>query len=346
MKRRIACIDGSGRGVCREEEVPRLAAGQVLVEVKASMISPGSELGGLGALRRNPDPARALRPFGYTNAGVVQSLGQGVDQFKVGQRLACMGGGYALHADYACVPQNLCAAMPEGLSFEEAASVHLAATALHALRRTQPLFGENGMVMGLGVVGQLCAQFGLASGCHVMGVDRFPLRLERARRAGIELTVQAGKEDPVESARAYAQGYGMDFGIIAFGGEASEAFEQIFQSLKMAPDGHCMGRITIVGGADIAHRFASGLGNVDVRSAARTGPGYHDETYEHGGSYSPVFVEWPTQRNMEESLRAMADGRLKLGPLISHVIELARIEEAVDVLVEEPQNALGVVLQP
>jgi NADPH2:quinone reductase len=346
MKRRVACIDGGGRGVCREEEVPQLKEGQVLIEVKASMISPGSELGGVGALRQKPDPERSLRPFGYTNAGIVQTLGEGVEQFAVGQQVACMGGGYALHADYACVPQNLCAAMPEGVSFVAAASVHLAATALNAIRRTVPLFGENGMVVGMGPVGQLCAQLGRLSGCHIMGVDRFPLRLERAHKAGLEVGVNAGEEDPVERAGEFTRGFGMDFAILAFGGEGSAAFEQVYQSLKKTPDGHHMGRITIVGGAQISHRFAAGLGNVDVRSAARTGPGYHDEAYAHGASYPRVFVEWTTQRNMEECLRAMASGQLQVGPLISHEFELGRIGEAVDLLVEEPQNALGVILKP
>ena len=77
MKRRIACIDGHGRGVCQEKEVPRLEAGQVRVAVRASLISPGSELKSASALRQKPEPERALRPFGYTNAGVVEELGEG-----------------------------------------------------------------------------------------------------------------------------------------------------------------------------------------------------------------------------------------------------------------------------
>ena len=346
MIRRVACIDGQGKGVCQKEEVPQLEDGQVLIEVKASMISPGSELGKVGAQRKKPDSKRPLRPFGYTNAGIVQALGKGVDQFAVGQQVACMGGGFALHADYACVPQNLCAAMPDGVSFEAAASVHLAATALNAIRRTEPLFGENGMVVGLGPVGQFCVQLGQLSGCHMMGVDRFPLRLERARWAGMEAEVYGGEENPVEKAAAFTRGFGMDFGILAFGGEGSEAFEQVYQSLKQTPDGHRMGRITIVGGAHISHLFAAGLGNVDVRSAARTGPGYHDESYEYGSSYPRVFVDWTTQRNMEECLRAMASGQLQVAPLISHQFSLGQIGEAVDLLVEEPWNALGVILQP
>jgi threonine dehydrogenase-like Zn-dependent dehydrogenase len=346
MLRRVACIDGYGRGVCQENEVAELAAGQVLVEVEASLISPGTELGGCRTRRENPEQDRLPRPFGYANAGRVKALGGGVEQFAIGQRVACMGAGYALHADYACVPQNLCAAVPDGVEPEEAAFAHLAATALHAIRRAAPVFGENAVVMGLGLVGNLASQFAELSGGYAVGVDRLPLRLEKARTCGISLAVDAHGEDPVASASAFSGGRGMDYGVIAFGGDATEAFKQVRGALKVSPDGHHMGRIVIVGGAHISHAFAAGLGNVDVRSAARTGPGYHDEAYEHGESYPPVFVDWPTQRNLDQCLRAIANGRLKVRPLITHEIPLNQVGRAVDLLVESPGDALGVVLRP
>jgi NADPH:quinone reductase-like Zn-dependent oxidoreductase len=327
-------------------DCPALEPGKVRVEVIASMISPGTELGRAKGMRQKPNLDQAPRPFGYANAGVVDALGTGVSQYRVGQRVACMGGGYALHSDWALVPQNMCVPIPDVVSFEEAASVHLAATALHAIRRVQPLYGENGMVMGLGLVGQLSAQFGQLSGCHMMGVDRFGLRVDRACQAGVETAVNASQEDLEQQAGAFSLGYGMDFGIIAFGGDATAAFEQVYRSLKKTPDTHHMGRIIIVGGAQVTHGFGASLGNVDVRSAARTGPGYHDEDYEHGREYPRVFVEWPTQRNLSECMRAMADQRLKVKPLITHEFNLAQIGQAVDLLVEEPEKAIGVVLKP
>ena len=114
----------------------------------------------------------------------------------------------------------------------------------------------------------------------------------------------------------------MDCGIIAFGGDGTEAFRQIRSMLKTAPDTHKMGRIVIVGGATITHGFAAGVGNVDVISAARTGPGYHDEAYEHGADYPPVFVHWPTQRNLELVLQFMSEGKLKVKPLITDIVPI------------------------
>ena len=346
MQRKVAAVDGRGQGVCLEETMPALGPGEVKVRVEASLISPGTELGRVGAMRENPQPDRPPRPFGYTNAGVVEEIGARVEQFEVGQGVACMGGGYALHADWVCVPQNLCAAIPEGVSFAEAASVHLAATGLHAVRRTAPLYGENGIVIGLGLVGQFTAQFAQLSGCHVLGVDRFARRRDIARQVGIERVADPSEQDVVDQAGEFTQGYGMDFGVIAFGGEASDALETIYQSLKQAPDTHRMGRIVLVGGAQVTHGFGSALGNVDVRSAARTGPGYHDPAYERGQTYPEVFVEWPTQRNLAECLSAIAAGKLRVQSLYTHEFALEEIAEAVDVLVESPAEALGVVLKP
>ena len=343
---RVAALDGSGRATLIERDIPELADGHVLVAVRASMFSPGSELSRAKRFRTAPDPALPARPFGYSNAGTVVAAGAGVTRFGAGDEVACMGGGMAYHADYAVVPQNLCTAIPSAVSFDHAASVHLAATALNAIRRTVPLFGENGIVAGLGIVGQFCCQFLQASGCHAMAMDPLPGRRAIALSAGAEGALDPATEDVTAAGQRFSGGFGIDFGVIAFGGDASAAFQQLYEALRQQPDSHHTGRIVIVGGAHVSHGFGASLGNVDVRSAARTGPGYHDSRWEAGQDYPPVLVEWSTQRNLSESLRAMADGRIRVEPLITHRFSLDRVADAVDLLIEQPGDAVGVVLQP
>ena len=343
---RVAALDGSGRASLVEREISQPADGHLLVAVRASMFSPGSELSRARRLRAVPDPAVTARPFGYSNAGTVAAVGAGVTRFAAGDAVACMGAGMAHHADYALVPQNLCAPIPDGVSFDHAASIHLAATALNAIRRTAPLFGENGIVAGLGIVGQFCCQLAQASGCHSLAMDPLAGRRQVALAAGAEGAVDPSADDVAAAANRFSRGHGIDFGVIAFGGDASAAFRQIYEVLRERPDGHHTGRIVIVGGAQVTHGFGASLGNVDVRSAARTGPGYHDSEWEAGRDYPPVLVEWSTQRNLAESLRAMADGRLRVEPLITHRFPLDRVADAVDLLVERPDGAVGVVLQP
>ncbi|MGV3724450.1 MAG: L-threonine 3-dehydrogenase, partial [Actinomycetota bacterium] len=71
MTRRVAMLDGAGRVTVEDEPCPEPAAGQLLVEVRACCISPGTELGGVPARRAHPDPNAPKKRFGYSNAGVV-----------------------------------------------------------------------------------------------------------------------------------------------------------------------------------------------------------------------------------------------------------------------------------
>lgn len=341
--RKVVMRNEAGGVSTEEQETPALKSGQLLIEVHASMVSPGTELGGMKRRRENPGSETNKRSFGYTNAGVVIGKEGDCDEFEIGDRVAGMGGGYALHTTYACVPHNLCAKIPDNVKAEHAASIHLAATALHAVQRGRIRIGENVVVAGLGIVGQFACQIAKIAGAYVIGLDQLPLRIGIAENAGVDRAINVSETDPVTIADEFTRGYGMDCGIIAFGGDATGAFQQIRSMLKTAPDTHKMGRIVIVGGASITHGFAAGLGNVDVISAARTGPGYHDEDYEHGADYPPVFVQWHTQRNLELSLRLMSEGKIKVQPLITDIVPIEQASDGCDKLIETPNEALGVI---
>jgi threonine dehydrogenase-like Zn-dependent dehydrogenase len=236
--------------------------------------------------------------------------------------------------------------MPDSVHFEDASAIHLVATALNAVRRAELTLGEYVAVVGLGPVGQFSCQWARLAGCHTLALDRLPMRLAAANKTGADRVVNVSEEDTVGVSTAFTCGYGLDAGILAFGGDGTEAFKMLVAMMKRAPDTHQMGRITIVGGARIEHVFASGLGNLDVRSAARTGPGYHDEAWEHGRDYPPVFMQWTTRRNLEECLGFMASGGMLVEPLITHRVGLSDAPEACEDLIQRPNEALGVVLVP
>lgn len=346
QSRRVAAIDGSGRFVLIEEPVPRPGPGELLVANRATLISPGTELGGVPGMRANPNPQAVPRKFGYSSAGVVQEAGAGCEDAPAGLEVACMGAGYALHSDYVVVPRNLVVPKPEGLSFEEAAFAHLAATALHAVRRADVRIGEHFLVVGLGMLGQLAVQIGRTAGAHVAAMDRLASRRELAQRGGAELVVEPS-EGAVEHVRQFTRGYGLDCALIAFGGDATSTVELVSRMMKLSPDGHRMGRLAIVGGASFQARgWPVAVGNMDVRACSRPGPGYHDEAWEHGRDYPPVFVEWTTRRNMEEVLRLAAAGRLSLGMLITHRLPLDQFATGAEALLSAPESTLGVILNP
>lgn len=347
MQRKFAAIDGRGVISVETDEIGEPGRGEVLVQVEASLVSPGTELGGVKRRRENPGAAGTPRMFGYQNAGVIIDKGDNVDGLNVGDRVACMGGGYAPHATHGICPQNLCTPLPDDVSFEEGAFNHLTATALQAIRRTQPLLGETMAVVGLGLVGQQAAQLARLSGMRVVGLDRLPLRLEIAKKCGCYAVCNTAEQDPKPVVHEVSEGYGLDAAVIAFGGDGTEAFKQLFGLMKKTPDGHQMGRITIVGGARVDTTYAATTGNLDVRSSARTGPGYHDERWERGETeYPPVFMDWTTKRNLRECLRLVSEGRVDLKSLITDRVPLAQAPEACNKLVDHPDQSMGVIFLP
>ena len=345
MQRQVGALDGRGRGVVVTEEVPPLKKGCLLVQVHASLISPGTELSRAKEARKNPS-AEAGEPkkFGYQNGGVVLEVGEGVQGFKPGDRVACMGGGYAQHSNYAVVPQNLCCLLPDNVPCEQGAFAHLAMTSLWAIRRGQPELGEYLVVVGLGLVGQMAARLGQIAGQYTMGWDMVPFRCEVAKGWGIDDTTTIGQEDEQAKAKAFTCGLGFDMGVMAFGGDATKALSSVRDVMKKSPDGHEYGRISMVGGRTDA-MWGAGLGNLDLRASSRTGLGYHDDAWEVGEtSYPDVFVRWSTRRNMEYVLRLMSEGKLDVNALITHRLPLADIDEAVSAHIERPNETIGTVL--
>ena len=178
------------------------------------------------------------------------------------------------------MPQNLCIAMPAAVTFDQGAYAMLAATAMHALRRGDPGFGEYCCVVGLGLLGQLTARLYQLAGNYVIGWDTIVRRREIAVSWGIDAVVDSGRDHEIEATLAFTGGSGLDSAVIAFGGDATGPVAKLARCMKISADDHPMGQITVVGGAKVD--LPAFLWNVDVRRAARTGPGYHDEAWERG----------------------------------------------------------------
>ncbi|MCM8772074.1 MAG: zinc-binding dehydrogenase [Candidatus Omnitrophica bacterium] len=348
MEKRIcAFYNYKGEVFIEEEPIPKLKDGEILVKVYASLISSGTEIGNIRWLRKNPNPTKfEKKPFGYSNSGVVIEVGKGCKNFKIGDRVACMGANYALHANYACIPQNLCVHLPEELSFEEGSFCHLGATSLWGIRRGKLEIGENVAVVGLGIIGQLICQLSKISGCHVIGWDRYDLRLKKAKENGADEVVNIEKENVVEKTKKFSRNYGIDTGFICFGGEGTKTFELLVETMKTAPDTHKMGKIVIIGGVKLNISFPTFLGNINIYPSSRTGPGYHDENWEYGKDYPEVFVQWNTKRNLEEILILIKERRLNVKSLITHKFPLTEISYACEKLIEHPEECLGVIITP
>ncbi|MCP3966055.1 MAG: zinc-binding alcohol dehydrogenase [Lentisphaerae bacterium] len=345
MKRVAAVITGSGEVKAVEQELAPLKDNEVRIKVFASLISPGTEMSGVKAKREKPDKDAEDQVFGYANAGEIIEIKGEAKDLKVGMRVAAMGAGGAHHANYANVPVNMVVPIPDSVKYDQAVYACLGATSLQAVRRTVPQLGEYGMVLGLGIVGNLASQLCQISGGRVIGWEGYESRIMIAKSCGINITVNFRSQNPVDESKDFATPYGNDFAIMAFGGEATEALKSVKSCMKVSADGHFMGRVILVGGCKVVVNGGAAFGNLDIKSAARTGPGYHDPAYEYGKDYPEVFVQFTTQRNLREIIKLIAEKRLIVDPMTTHKMQLEDVGKAADLLVNSPDKAMGIVLE-
>jgi polar amino acid transport system substrate-binding protein len=344
----------TGEGVVADVPAPVAQAGRVLVRAAASLVSAGTErafvelgrksllgkakerpdlvgkvfekvkseglLSTLQSVREKLDESHAL---GYSAAGVVVEVGEGVTEFRAGDRVACAGTGYAAHAELLSVPKNLCARLPDGVDFETGAFATLGAIALQGVRLAEPTLGESVVVIGLGLIGQLAAQLLKANGCRVFGVDLDGSRVELAMRLGADGGCVAG--DGVRQAVSeWSRGRGADAVLLT-------AATQSDEPVALAGDiSRLRGRVVAVGlvGMNVP-RAAYFRRELTLRVSMSYGPGRYDPEYEERGHDYPLpYVRWTEGRNLEAFLDLAAAGALKTAPLVTHRFPVEEGERA------------------
>ena len=280
-------------------------------------------------------------PLGYSCAGVVVDVGASVDEFKLGDRVACAGAGYANHAEVVFVPKNLCVKIPDGVDFESAAFVTLGAIALQGVRRANLTLGESVAVIGLGLVGQLTVQLVKAAGCKVLGIDLDAEKVKLAKEMGAD-TAFVRNEDAVQAAMDFSSGYGIDAVIVTAATESNDPVELAGEICRDK------GIVVAVGavGMDIPRRVYYEK-ELDFLISRSYGPGRYDEVYEEKGIDYPIgYVRWTEKRNMEEFLSMVACGKVNLKPIITHTFDFEDVLKAYDLIMGKTQGKyLGVLLR-
>lgn len=132
-------------------------------------------------------------PTGYSNAGIVIAVGNGVKNFQAGDKVAAAGAGIANHAEYAVVPQNLVMKVPQGLDLQLASTVTIGGIALQGVRRADLRMGEYSVVIGAGILGLLTVQFLKNSGVRTIVSDINEDRLKIAKELGADVVVNPAK---------------------------------------------------------------------------------------------------------------------------------------------------------
>ncbi len=342
--RRAVQIHGDGAVTVEEIDMPELGPKEVVVETAVSLISAGTECGGIRRRRENPTEADP-RTTGYSTAGTVIALGEEVDDFEVGQRVIGMAGECYPHAEYNVGHPMVTVPIPEGVSFDDAVMVCLAGTSMQAVRRLEPELGCFYAVVGQGLVGQFANQLIGLSGGRVAAIDLDDSRLQIALDHGAEIAINPTEQNMTDTLREWADGVGIDGSLLAYGGDGSEVMRELSGVTLKAPDGHQVGNMVVVGGIQAELSFPVTFGNMDIKPSSRTGPGYHDPQYHQGVDYPRAYVRWTTRRNFVELLRRVEDGTFAVSDLISHRFDFAEAPDAFDMIVENSEPSLGVLLE-
>ncbi|WP_225803420.1 bi-domain-containing oxidoreductase [Streptomyces sp. NK15101] len=362
----------SGELALLDVPVPGCKPGGVLVRTAFSLISTGTELmkvseagmSMVGKARSRPDqvakvmqsvavngvPATyrkvmgkldSYTPLGYSLCGVVEQVGAGIDDVKVGDLVACAGNEHALHAELNWVPKNLYTPVPDGLAPRHAAFGTVGSIALQGIRQGEPQLGEVALVIGLGLIGQLVVQLLTAAGVRVVGADPDPARCELAERLGA-----AACGDPASAAveAAVAEltgGHGVDQVYLAAGGGSNEPVEL---AARLCRD---RGRVVDIGKCRLDLPWnAYYEKELDVRFSRSYGPGRYDPEYELEGRDYPIgYVRWTERRNLACFLDLLARGSVDVEPLVSHVADFDDAVETYRSLKDGELKAVAVLFR-
>lgn len=261
-------------------------------------------------------------PLGYCNVGTVIEVGRDVTEFKVGDRVASNGP----HAEYVCVPKNLVAKIPGGVSDEQAAFTVIGSIGLQGIRLVNPTLGETVVVVGLGLIGLITAQLLKANGCNVIGFDFDQSKVDLAISYGID-AVNPGKGiKQVEFVLEKTNQVGSDAVIITASNPSNEIISQSAQMSRKR------GRIVLVGviGLDIK-RSDFYEKELSFQVSCSYGPGRYDSSHEEGGNDYPLpYVRWTEKRNFEAVLNALSNETLDVDSLITERVPFENYSEIYD----------------
>ncbi len=334
----------NGQTILEEVPAPKIQSGHVLIRTHRTLVSLGTERmlvefgksSLLSKARQQPDKVKMVLdkiksdgliptveavfkklgeplPLGYCNAGEVIGVGEGVDNFRIGDRVASNG----QHAEFVNIPKNLVTHIPENVSYEEAAFTVIGSIGLQGIRLANPTLGETVVVIGLGLIGLITAELLLANGCDVIGFDFDEEKIRLAKEKGVK-AFNSGSVDVVKSVEGLTNQVGADSVIIT---ASTKSNDVISQSAKMCRK---RGKVILVGviGLDIS-RADFFQKEIEFQVSCSYGPGRYDDEYETKGIDYPIgFVRWTENRNFQTILNAISKNQLDVKRLITQEIHL------------------------
>ncbi len=351
--------------------VPGISNGSVRIKVLYSCISSGTEMSAVNAaqktilerIKSNPATITSalnkvkevglqkvlnkvdsmiekLGITGYSVSGVVEEVGKGVDNFKVGDLVAAGGASLALHAEYVVVPKNLVVKIPEGLDLAYASMGTVGSIAMHGVRRANLTLGEYGVVVGCGLMGLLAIQMMKASGVKVACTDINATRLALAKELGADKVINSAEEDPVLAVQNWTNGHGADAVLFTAATHSDEPLSQSFQMCRKK------GKVVLLGVSGMTIKRDDMYKNeIDFIISTSYGPGRYDPEYESRGvDYPYAYVRWTENRNIYNFLELVRDGVINIEKICPKLYGIEQAEQAYEGVKNDPSNHIITIL--
>jgi len=324
---------------------PELGDDDVLVRVKACGICGSDVQGHTGKTGRRLPPLI----MGHEAAGVVERCGRNVTGFAPGDRIcfdstvycnqcpACKQGllnrcakrqvlgvsvpefkRHGAFAEFVAVPHWICAALPEHMSFVQAALLEPASIGAHAGNRPPVTDSDIVVVIGAGTIGLFIVQAARLRGAKtIVACDLNDFRLGLAKQVGADVCIHSGTQDLKDEMLKLTDGRGVDVVWEAVG------FAETFgEAISIARTG---GTIVAVGNLQKETEF--NLQELVSRELTFTG------SYASAGEF-------------RQCIDLIASGKINVDPLISDIVPLRDGAAAFQRLLDGQEDLLKVVLEP
>lgn len=353
-----------------EVPVPTVSAGCILVKNHYSLISAGTEKTTVSVAKKSLAGKAMEKPelvkkvakqmqkngitdtmrmvfdrldtpaaLGYSCAGEVIAVGDGVDEFVVGDRVACAGQNYASHAEIVSVPTNLCLKIPDDVSYADASYVAAGSIAMQGVRQAKPQLGDIVAVIGLGLLGQLLVQMLKSNGCIVVATDLDESKLSLAAKLGADHAIPMGQFEDV--CNSISKSHGVDSVILTASTKSNGPVEIAGEVCRQK------GCVVVVGavGMDLP-RTTYYAKELELKLSTSYGPGRYDENYEEKGNDYPYgYVRWTERRNMEAFLSLINEQKINLTDISTHEFSIENAEDAYKLIMDNQEDYLGVLIQ-
>jgi NADPH:quinone reductase len=320
--------DGKGSVTLADVPEPELFEKSVLCKMTHSLISSGTEkqiIKNCSGQSMKQIKSKNIR-LGYCGTGTISEARTSDRHLTKGRQVAFYGGPYVTHSEHVVVPEQLVFPVPKQLAPEHSAFIGMGAISMHGFRNGRAGLGDVCYIAGIGVVGNLCAQFALLSGCRVVAMDfnedRLKL-LKKCTNSNKDLhCVMPEKADKAIS--KVSNGIGADAVFLCMSTNSPEPIED---AVNMVRPG---GRIVVLGSMELnVPRDDFFYKEAEITISRAAGPGRYEQHYERNSiDYPPQYVRWTEGRNLAESLRLITNDKLQVGPLISKIIPLKQFDKA------------------